>query len=238
MRRLLLVALLCTSPAYLFAQHTDTAAQTTTVAATHATDMTGDHTATSGEANDVAHGAEKVAHEQAHPTEDHGEGAHQPKTYFGIPAWILKFLNMVFFIGALIWLAGGPVKKSMAERREQIRRDAEEAASRRARADQMASEIQTRLSQIEQDVAAIHERAQVEGERQKRELIAAAEVEAQKILTAARNEVDNRLKHARHELTEYAGQLASERAEAILRERITDADRSKLFHESVQELGR
>lgn len=235
-RRLLLLALLCTSPAYLFAQHTATETHATETA--HATGTTGDHTATSGEANDVAHGAEKAAHEQAHPTEDHGEGAHQPKTYFGLPAWVLKFFNMVFFIGALIWLAGGPVKKSMAERREQIRRDADEAASRRARADQMASEIQTRLSQIEQEVAAIHERAQIEGERQKRELLAAAEVEAQKILAAARNEVDNRLKHARHELTEYAGQLASERAEAILRERITDADRSKLFHESVQELGR
>lgn len=240
MRRLLLAAILVVSPVILTGQHaetphTDPAAQTAT---SHATDTTGAHTATSGQANDISHGAEKAAHAEAHPTEDHGKGAHAPETYFGIPGWILKLLNVIFFFGALVWLAGGPVKKAMAERREQIRRDAEEATSRRARADQMASEIQTRLSQIEQEVAAIHERAQVDGERQKRELIAAAEVEAQKILAAARNEVDNRLKHARHELTEYAGQLASERAESILRERITDADRTKLFHESVQELGR
>ena len=83
---------------------------------------------------------------------------------------------------------------------------------------------------------AIRERAEAEGERQKRELIAAAEAEAQKILAAARNEVDNKLKRARHELTEYAGELASERAEALLRERITDSDRHKLFNESVKEL--
>ena len=242
MRHLLLAAILLTSPAYLLAQHAETTPHTATTAhtdtAAHATNTTGDHTATSGQPNDIAHGAEKAAHAEAHPTEDHGKGAHAPETYFGIPGWILKLLNVIFFFGALIWLAGGPVKKAMAERREQIRLAAQDAASRRARADQMASEIQTRLSQIEHEVAAIHERAQVEGERQKRDLIAAAEVEAQKILAAARNEVDNRLKHARHELTEYAGQLAAERAEAILRERITDADRSKLFHESVQELGR
>jgi F-type H+-transporting ATPase subunit b len=237
MRRLLLAAFLLMSPANVYAQHAESApAHTDTVHA--ATGTTGDHTATSGQANDISHGAEKAAHEQAHPTEDHGKGAHAPETYFGIPGWILKLLNVIFFFGVLAWLAGGPVKKAMASRREQIQRDAEEAASRRARADQMAGEIQARLGQIEQEVASIHARAEVEGERQKRELIAAAEAEAQKILAAARNEVDNRLKHARHELTEYAGQLASERAEAILRERITDTDRSKLFHESVQELGR
>ena len=87
------------------------------------------------------------------------------------------------------------------------------AETRRAKADQMASDIQARLVQIEVEVKSIHARAEVEGERQKRELIAVAEAEAAKILASARNEVDNRVKHARHELTEYAGQLASERAE-------------------------
>ena len=58
----------------------------------------------------------------------------------------------------------------------------------------------------------------------------------QKLLQAARNEVDNRIKHARHELTEYAGDLAAERAEAILKKTITDADQRKLFVESVREV--
>jgi len=101
----------------------------------------------------------------------------------------------------------------------------------------MASDIQARLAAIEQEVKAIQERAVVEGERQKRELIASAEAEAQKILAAARTEVDNRLKHARHELTAYAGQLASERAEQILREKITEQDQKKLFQESLHEVG-
>jgi len=63
-----------------------------------------------------------------------------------------------------------------------------------------------------------------------------AEAEAQKILQNARSEVDNRLKHARHELTEYAGELASDRAEQLLREKITDADRQRLFRESLKEV--
>ena len=187
-------------------------------------------------ANDVAHGSEKVAHEVAHPHEAHGEGHEAPKSYFGIPGWLLKLINMFVFLGVLGYLIGGPVKNAFAARSEQIRRAADEARARREKADQLASEIQSGLAQIEDELRTIRERAEAEGERQKRELIAAAEAEAQKILATARNEVDNRLKRARHELTEYAGELASERAEALLRERINDSDRHNLFRESVKEL--
>ncbi len=165
-----------------------------------------------------------------------GGAHHEGAKFLGLPAWIWKFINMLAFFGFLAWLIGGPVKRALASRREQIQQEAEEARERRAKADQLAADIQTRLSHIEEEIVAIRERAKVEGERQQRELIAAAEAEAQKILQNARNEVDNRIKHARHELTEYAGQLASERAEQILREKITDADRHKLFQESLSEV--
>src|SRR5205085_12479250 len=129
------------------------------------------------------------------------------------------------------------MRRGLAGRHEHVRGEAEEARARRAKADQLAADIEARLRQIEQDVRSIRERAVADGERQKREMIAAAEAEAQKILQAARHEVDNRVKHARQELTEYAGQLASDRAEQILREKITDEDRRKLFADSVREVG-
>ncbi len=179
---------------------------------------------------------QKALQEKAHGEAAHGEEQEAPKTYFGIPGWILKIINMLLFIGLLAWLAGGPVKGALAARSAEIRKAADEARERRVKADQLASDIQARLSRIEADVRAIHDRAEQEGERQKRDLLAAAEAEAQKILAAARNEVDNRLKHARHELTEYAGKLASQRAESILRESITDADRHKLFAESLRQV--
>jgi F-type H+-transporting ATPase subunit b len=149
---------------------------------------------------------------------------------------MLKLVNMLLFLGLLGWALGGPIKKALTERRAQIQADAEEARARRAKADQLAADIQARLTQIENDVRGIHERAEAEGEKQKRELIAAAEAEAQKILQSARNEVDNRLKRARHELTEYAGELATQRAEQILREKVTDKDRERLFEDSIRDV--
>jgi len=185
--------------------------------------------------NEVAHGSEKVGAEAAHPGENAG-GPHEGPKFLGLPSWIWKLANMIAFLAFLGWAIGGPVKRALAARHEQIKRESEEARERRAKADQMAADIQKRLSSLEAELRAIRERAQIDGERQKRELIAAAEAEAQKILQSARSEVDNRLKHARHELTEYAGQLASERAEQLLREKITDTDRKKLFRESLSEV--
>ncbi len=162
---------------------------------------------------------------------------HGERTWLGMPFWVAKLINMLLFFGVLIWVLKGPIGNAFRQRSETLKREAEEARERRAKADQMASEIQTRLTQIEHDVVSIRERAEAEGERQKRELIAAGEAEAAKILQAARAEVENRLKLAKQELTEYAGQLATERAEAILREKITDEDRKKLFQESLREVG-
>lgn len=221
--RVVLTFFLVFAPVALFAQHATGTTDTTL------TDSTG---------GTAAHGAETEAHKAAHPDEPphSGAGGHVEKTYFGIPGWILKIANMVVFIGVLVYFVKGPVKKAFAERSAEIRRAADEARERRVKADQMAGDIQARLTQIEADVRAIHERAQAEGEKQKRELIASAEAEAQKILAAAKSEVDNRLKHARKELTEYAGQLASERAAAILKDKITEEDQRKLFDESLREL--
>lgn len=186
--------------------------------------------------NAAGHGAEKEAHEIAHPNEPHGEGGEAPQTYFGIPGWVLKLANMLVFLGLLGWWIAKPIKNAFASRGEQIRREQEEARQRRTKADQMASDIQARLTQIEQEVRSIRERAEADGRKQRQELVTAAEAEAAKILQAARNEVENRLKSARQELTEYAGQLASERAENILREKITPEDQKKLFDESVRQV--
>jgi len=185
---------------------------------------------------EIAHGGEKDAHAIAHPHEGNGQGKEEPETTWGIPTWIFKVANMVVFIGVLVYFLKGPVTGAFRARHESVRAAAEEAKARRKKSDDLAADIQTRLGQIEQEVAAIVERARQEGERQRAELVAAAEAESRKILVAARNEVENRLKAARGELTQYAGELAADRAEQILRSSITGDDQKKLFHDSLSQI--
>ncbi len=189
----------------------------------------------SQQANDIAHGSEKVAAKAAHPGEPLGGPNHGPE-FLGLPAWIWKFANMVAFLVFLGWLIGGPIQRALASRHERVLHEAQEARDRRTKADRMAAAIEARLRKMPDELRTLRERAESEGERQRQELIAAAEAESKKILQNARNEVDNRLRSARKELTEYAGQLASERAEQILRDSMTEGDARNLFAQSVRDV--
>lgn len=184
----------------------------------------------------VAKGSEKEVHKIAHPDESHGEGHAAPKTYFGIPGWILKTLNLILFWGLLIYLIGGPIRRAFQSRGEKIRTDLAQAQSRREKADRVASDLEVRLKQIEADVAAVLRRAEDEGERQKREMIEAAEIESQKILASARAEVDARVKLAKQELTDYAAELSADRARAIIEQTLTDEDRRRIFDQSLADI--
>lgn len=164
-----------------------------------------------------------------------GEGEHAEKIYFGfMPAWLLKTLNLAVFLGLLIWVLKGPIAAAFKSRGEQIRAELAEARERNAKADRLAADIQARLDQIQGDVAAIAERAKADGEKQKLEIIEAARLEAEKILAQARGEVDSRIKQARKELTDYAGQLAADKAHEILASSMTESDRKRVFADSVK----
>jgi F-type H+-transporting ATPase subunit b len=181
----------------------------------------------------AAHGEAVEAGQEA----THGEEGHAPKKILGLPEGAWKFVNLVLFAGVLAYFLGGPVRNGLAARGERIRAELTAAKERREKADQFAAQVDDRLKKLEQEVASILERAEQEGERQRSEMIAAAETEAQKILVTARNEVDARVRMARKELTEYAGELATDRARRLVEESMTDADRKRLFVESVEKIG-
>lgn len=162
-----------------------------------------------------------------------GGGAEE---YFGIPAWALKFVNLVLFVGLLVWLLKAPIAKAFRDRGHKISADLAEARKRQEKADKLAADIQARLDSIEKEVGAIIERAKVEGEKQKNEIIEGAKLEAEKILASARGEVEARVKLARRQLTEYAGELAAQKAHDMLASSMDDADRRKVFAENVEHL--
>lgn len=186
-------------------------------------------------ADTVAHGSIEESHELTHPAEAEEHG-HETRSYFGIPGWLLKLINMVLFLGLLGWLLKGPIEKVYADRKESIRARLSEAEARRERADRMTEEIQERLARVEGEIAAIRERADEEGQRQSVQIDDAAERELGKIREAAKSEIDQRLSQARRELRNYAAELATERARGLVETSITEADRAKLFEESVDQI--
>jgi F-type H+-transporting ATPase subunit b len=185
----------------------------------------------------VAHGAPKAGAEATHGPEGDAE-THAARTILGVPEWVWKIVNLALFWGLLGYLLAGPVRRGLAARGDRIRQEIGDSRERRTKADEFAAQVDDRLKKLEMEVASILERARQDGERQKGEMIASAEVEAQKIIAGARKEVEARVKLARKELTEYAGDLAADRARRMLEESLSEADRHRLFDESVEQIGK
>ena len=195
--------------------------------------IAGDGQESPQEAADAAH--VDAEHAEGSADAEHGED-HAPATFLGLPVWIWNLVNLFLFFGLLGWLLKGPIGRTFAERRKGIQTALAEAEARRKKSDSIAADIQSRLEQIETEVAAILARAREEGERQRAEMIEAGELEAKKILAQARAEVEARTKASRQELTELARELSVERAGRLLEQSITDEDRKRLFREGVDEI--
>ena len=93
----------------------------------------------------------------ASPFATASEGSSHPETYLGIPAGILKFVNVVVFIFFLGWLLKTPISNAFKARGEKIKADLDEARQRQEKADSLAADIQARLDSIEKEVASIIE---------------------------------------------------------------------------------
>lgn len=186
-------------------------------------------------ADAAAHGAIEEAHEQAYPEHEQEHG-HEGRTYFGIPGWILKLLNMIVFLGVLGWLLKSPIARVFKDRRESIRSRLAEADQRRERAERMTEEIQERLARVEGELEAISLRADEEGQRQGEQIVESSHREAEKILASARGEIEQRLSQARRELRQYAGELATERATGLIESSISEQDKIAIFDQSVERI--
>jgi F-type H+-transporting ATPase subunit b len=183
----------------------------------------------------AAHGAASEVHEETHADEEHG-ATHEERTYLGIPAWILKLVNMILFLGVLGWLLKGPISRAFSDRRQSIRTRLSEAEIRRERSERMSEEIQERLARVEGEIEAIRSRAEEEGRRQGEQIVEASVREAEKILTSARSEIDQRLSHARRELKAYAAELAIDRAHGLVESSIDERDKAAIFKQSVDRI--
>jgi F-type H+-transporting ATPase subunit b len=152
--------------------------------------------------------------------------------------WIFRWLNFAIVFGAigyLAWKKGGPYFRAQAE---EISRKIEEGTRAREAADLQRREVQAKLANIENEIAAMREEAKRDADAEAQRLRSLSREEAQKIETAAQEEIAAAGHASRMELKILAARMAVERAEALLRSELTPKSEAALFQIFVQELER
>ena len=159
--------------------------------------------------------------------------------YPGLELW--KFVNLFLFILAAFLLhrrLGKPLREALRSRSEAIKRELQKAREERDVALAKLSEVETRLANLDTEVAAVREKARAEAEAEKARLSLATEKDIAKIKEQATREIESASKAARHELRRFAAEESVRLAEGILKREIKPEDDARLASLNVEELGR
>ncbi len=158
--------------------------------------------------------------------------------YPGLELW--KFVNLALFIAFAFYLHhrfGRPLREALKARREGIKRDLELAREERDQALAKLAEVEARFSGLDEEVAALNEKARLEGETEKRRIAEATDLEIAKIREQAKREIESAAKTAKHDLRRFAAEESVRLAEEIIVNEIGPDDDARLTSLNLHELG-
>jgi F-type H+-transporting ATPase subunit b len=120
------------------------------------------------------------------------------------------------------------VNPQLAKKREDMQEAMAEAARLKAEAEAKQREFQSRLERLDDELDAIRTDMVKAGEAERDRIVAEAEKKASRIRKDADFVIAQRFKQLREDLTKEAVESAMVAAEAVLREKATPADQTRL----------
>ncbi len=162
--------------------------------------------------------------------------AAEGESRWGILLPLGRFFNLVIVIGVLVWVARKPLANFYATRTQTIREQLVEAQAARKEAEAKLTEMNFRISRLDEELREIKEQAEKEAQEECQRLISAAERDAEKIVERAREEIEGMTRAAQLELRAHVADLSVQIAEEKIREGITSEDHNRLFAGFVSKL--
>jgi F-type H+-transporting ATPase subunit b len=166
-----------------------------------------------------------------------GEHADSGK-FLGLPREIYWTVNLVVFIGILVWTAGPAVVRFLEDKQREVNHQLADAARQREEAAQMEGRLVAQIAELRHEVEELTARSEREAERERLEILAEAERERGRLEQSARTQIEQGLQQARQQLTAHAAKLSADLAEQRLESGLTREDRKRLFRDNLARLER
>ncbi len=146
---------------------------------------------------------------------------------------IYKIINFAILFGALFYLLRKPAAGFFASRSGAIQKSLEEGRKALEASQAQLRAVEEKLQRLEDEILAFKSQAGREMESERARMHQAAAEEAEKILAAARTQMDLALRSAQLELKAYTAQQALALAEEIIRQRLDEPSRQRLVSQFV-----
>jgi F-type H+-transporting ATPase subunit b len=149
---------------------------------------------------------------------------------------IFKWINFAIVAGVIVWVFGKKLPPVFRKKAEAISSAIANAAKAKAAAEAQLREAETRLANLQKEVAELRAFAERESAAEVERLRAAAQTDAQKIAAAATAEIEAAERAARLELKALAANLAVDGAETLLAKQLTPKAQESLISDFVKSL--
>jgi F-type H+-transporting ATPase subunit b len=166
----------------------------------------------------------------AHAAEEGGNAAVERATE------IFKWINFAIVAGVLVWVFGKLLPPVFRKKAEAISSAITNATNAKTVADAQLRDAETRLANLQKEVAELRAYAERESVAEVERLRAATRNDALKIAAAARAEIEAAERAARLELKALAANLAVDGAESLIAKQLTPQAQESLISNFVKSL--
>ena len=149
---------------------------------------------------------------------------------------LFKWINFALVAGVIVWLCLKKGPGFFGRRADVISSEIQKSTEAKKQADQQLHDAETKLRNLEKEVADLRASAQRESEAEAGRIRALTATDEQKIAEAGKAEVDAAERAARLELKALAANLAVSGAESLLVKQLTPAAQEALINNFVKTL--
>jgi F-type H+-transporting ATPase subunit b len=155
------------------------------------------------------------------------------KKHIGIPDYFWLSLNLTLFLFVLNRFVGQPMASFLDARRDGIAEELQNARQQLEEADRLQTEVAKRLADVENEVAALKDRAVTDGEAEAANISEQTKTDEERFLRRVDEEITRREAETRTRLAQDTADLTAQLARDLLDREMTDDDRRRVFERSL-----
>jgi F-type H+-transporting ATPase subunit b len=140
-------------------------------------------------------------------------------------------INLLILVGILVYYTRHPIRKSVEDRHVGLRDELARVRDLLRQAQEQYNEFSSKLKAIEAETTALRQQAIQDAEAARQRLVNDAQRMSQGISSDARRGAESLYVELKSQLASEIGGRVLERAEAILRDRLTGDDRARIRKE-------
>jgi F-type H+-transporting ATPase subunit b len=147
-----------------------------------------------------------------------------------------RVMNFTVLVVALFFLLRKPLSKALSARIEGIKNQLSELEEQKKAAEKELAEFNEKIALLEKEAEKIIEEYIKQGNETKARILVEAASAAEKLEEQARRNIENEFKRAKLQLQREITEKAIEKAEALIKSKITSEDQDKLVEEYLNKV--